>query len=131
MLSEDEDAVICDLAETYGIFDYQALPPSMVAVLVFGLSENSRIKRKMSGQKIPTETMLLAAVLDELSVLVWMQTEDGQHGRNYPVSVLSELTELNAASPQGDIESYQSGEEFMRARAERMKIHSESEAIEI
>ncbi len=129
MLSEDEDALICDLAETYCIFDYRALPPSRVAVLAFGLRDNSRIKRKLSGQKIPTETMLLAAILDKLSVLVWMQTKDGQHGRNYPVSILSELTESKTESPQGDIESYQSGEDFMRARAERMKIHSESEGI--
>lgn len=131
MLSEDEDALICDLAETYCIFDYRALPPSRVAVLAVGLGDNSRIKSKMSGQKIPTETMLLAAVLDKLSVLVWMQTKDGQHNRNYPPSILSELMSDKKQTTQNDIQSYQSGEDFMRARAERMKIHSESEAVEI
>ena len=31
MIKTDEDALICDLAETYQIYDYKSLPAYMVA----------------------------------------------------------------------------------------------------
>lgn len=46
MVAEDEDALICDLAETYQIYDYRSLPLQKVAVFCAGLRENSRIKRE-------------------------------------------------------------------------------------
>ncbi len=32
MIAVDEDALVCDLAETYGIYDYRQLPITRVAV---------------------------------------------------------------------------------------------------
>lgn len=46
MINTDESAVICDLAETYSIFDYKSLPVLTVATFCVGLRENSRIKMK-------------------------------------------------------------------------------------
>lgn len=43
MIATDQDALICDMAETYGIFDLQALPVATLATLAVGLRENSRI----------------------------------------------------------------------------------------
>ena len=91
MLYLDEDSLICDLAETYNIYDYRALSPRLVGVLACGLRDNSRIKMLMSGQKISTDTMLRAGILDRLSILAWQNTEDGHEGRNMPESVLSKL----------------------------------------
>ena len=48
MMAVDRDAWICDLAETYRIFDYRALPVGLLATLSFGLREDSRIKQKMN-----------------------------------------------------------------------------------
>lgn len=113
MIKIDEDALICDLAETYQIYDYKQLPPTKVAVFSLGLRNDSRIKMKLSGQVVPLDTMLLAAIADRLSTLVWMQTKDGQKGRNRPKMLTSLLTNTKQ---ENDIESFHTGEEFEKAR---------------
>lgn len=113
MITLDEDALICDLAETYHIFNYKELPLETVVVLSFGLKENSRIKMKMSEQKIPTETMLLAGILDRLSLLVWSKTEDAKDGLNRPASILDKL--LGIKEEKEGYATYESGEDFSKA----------------
>lgn len=114
MLTTDEDAVICDLAETYGIYNYRDLPLTTVAVLVCGLGDDSRIMMKMSGTKVKTETLLLAMTVDALRVLIWQNTKDGQKGHNIPDSI---ATKLMGAEDKTDnnYETYASGEEFEAA----------------
>lgn len=87
----DEDALICDMAETYKIYDYKALPITLTATLFCGLPPESRIKMKMSGQKTPLKTIMLGSVLDKLNILIWMQTEDGYKGMNRPDSIVDFL----------------------------------------
>ncbi len=108
VLSRDEDAVICDLAETYGILNYRELPATLLAALVVGLGERSRVKKSLSGAPVDTDIMLLAAAVDRLSMLLWCNTTDGQHGRNRPPSVLEAITGKNKEqrlSGYEDIES--------------------------
>lgn len=92
MMALDRNALECDLAETYGIFGLQALPVSKLAALAVGLRDHSRIKMRLSGEKVPRTDFLLAAAVDRLSTLVWMQSEDGRKGVNRPASVLKLLT---------------------------------------
>jgi len=113
MISEDEDALICDLAETYQIYDYRQLPPTQVAVFSLGLRENSRIKMKLSGQTVPLDIMILAGIADRLSTLVWFQTKDGQKGRNRPQMLTNLLT---STKQESDVEAFHSGEEFEKTR---------------
>ena len=91
MISTDRDALVCDLAETYGIFDYKALPVSLLATLSSGLGDDSRIKRKIAGSTATKTEILLAAAVDLLSLLWWAQTEDGQNGNNRPASIVDIL----------------------------------------
>ena len=88
MVSADRDALICDFAETYGIYDFRALPVTVLATLAVGLRENSRIKMKLAGTKASRVEVLLAAALDRLSLLWWAQTENGQKNINRPQSIL-------------------------------------------
>lgn len=115
MIQTDEDALICDLAETYGIFDYRQLPVDQVAVFAFGLRDDSRIKLAMTGSKVPFETFLLASVLDRLSALVWFKTTDGQKGINKPVMVAQELTGKTKAKESKEM-IFDSGEDFEEYR---------------
>ena len=69
MIDLDEDALICDLAETYQIYDYRSLPTSLVATLSAGLREDSRIKLKAAGSPVSLETIILAAIADNLTML--------------------------------------------------------------
>ena len=87
-----EDELICDLAETYHVFDYKELSPKMAATLCFGLRDESRVKMKLARAKITLTQTLIARMVDELSFQSWAKTKDGQKGRNRPQSVLKALT---------------------------------------
>ncbi len=113
MIREDRDALICDLAETYGIYDFKALPVSTLAALSVGLRDNSRIKMRLTGQKISQTEALLAAAVDRLSLLLWIQTESAKTGANRPASVLDEL--LGHRQEESDMVVFESPEEFEAA----------------
>lgn len=114
MIQADEDALICDLAEVYHIYDYRQLPAYQVAVFSYGLREDSRIKLVMSGQRVSFDTLLQASILDRLSLLTWFKTKDGQKGNNRPVSITEKLTAIEKESKEM---VFISGEEFEKARA--------------
>ena len=116
MLRTDETALICDLAETYGILDWKALPLKTAAALSAGLRDNSRIKMKLSGQKIDSDTALLAAAVDRLTTLVWFKTKDGVSNRNRPESILSRLMEEEQKQKEKDFRTFRTPEEFEAAR---------------
>ena len=109
MMSHDEDALMCDMAETYNVTDYRALPIKTAAALACGLGPDSRIKMKISGAKAPTDTILLAAMVDRLSTMVWMQSKDGAKGVNRPASILSEIY---GESKNKEITTFASGDDF-------------------
>ena len=116
MLRTDETALICDLAETYGILDWKALPLKTAAALSAGLRDNSRVKMKLSGQKIDSDTALLAAAVDRLTTLVWFKTKDGVNNRNRPESILSRLMEEEQKQKEKDFRTFRTPEEFEAAR---------------
>lgn len=91
MIAKNENALECDFAETYHIYDYRDLPVKRAALFAAGLSVDSRIKRELSGQKHPVETILLSHIADSLQTLVWFKTKDGQRGTNRPKSILQEI----------------------------------------
>ncbi|MDO4710620.1 MAG: DUF5361 domain-containing protein [Peptostreptococcaceae bacterium] len=114
MVAEDEDALICDLAETYQIYDHKQLPLSKVAVFARGLRDDSRIKMKLSGQTVPLDTLLSAGAVDRLSLLVWMQTKDGQKGIKRP-GLLAPVLAGNEKRKE-DFIAFSSGKEFEEMR---------------
>lgn len=69
MIELDEDALICDLAETYRIYDYRSLPVKLVATLSAGLRDDSRIKLKAAGSPVSLDTVILATIADNLTML--------------------------------------------------------------
>lgn len=117
MISTDEDALVCDLAETYQIYDYKQLPLNQVAVLAYGLRDDSRIKQIMSNQIVPLETTLLASIVDRLSLSLWLQTKDGQKGVNRPTSIAEMLTKNHKEErDERDYLVFESGEDFENYR---------------
>lgn len=113
---EHEDELICDFAQFYHILDWRALPLRRAAVLACGLPADSRIMRKLSGSSLsPMETMV-AGCVDRLSMMVWMNSRDGQKNRNRPPSILSELNKKNE-KPM----SFSSAAAFENARNQILK----------
>ncbi|MBR7179464.1 MAG: hypothetical protein IKD27_08140 [Oscillospiraceae bacterium] len=92
MIATDRDALVCDLAETYGIFEMGALPVKLLATLASGLRADSRIRMKMAGSEVTQMELLTAAVVDRLSMLWWAKTEDGRNGINRPRSLVKVFT---------------------------------------
>lgn len=111
MIKLDENSLICDLAETYHIYNYKQLPPATVAVFSIGLRENSRIKMKLSGQKASTETLILVSILDRLNIITWLKTKDGSKGINKPKSILESFY-----TAEKEIKGFTSGKEYEEER---------------
>lgn len=111
MVNVDEEALICDLAETYRVFDYKSLPLLTVGIFACGLREDSRIKMKISGTKVPLNDMLLSVIADNTSCIAWLNSSDGYKGINRPNSIVKALSE-DESRKENDIRSFRSGEDF-------------------
>lgn len=109
MLATDRDALLCDMAETYHIWDYEALPVETLAALASGLRDNSRIKMKLAGLKyIPVETVL-PQIADRLTLIYYFLgsiKEDPQ--------LLTDVM-LGKVKSQPVASSFVSGEDFKKA----------------
>ncbi|WP_010247749.1 DUF5361 domain-containing protein [Peptoniphilus rhinitidis] len=110
MYNLDKDALLCDLAETYHIYDFKSLPLSKTAILAKGLRENSRIRMKMSQSKFNVKESLLAGILDRLTLILYSKTKDAEKGRNYPKLLLDEVDNKE------DLQGFMSSEDFEKMR---------------
>ncbi|MCD8087132.1 MAG: DUF5361 domain-containing protein [Oscillospiraceae bacterium] len=114
-MAADKDALICDLAETYGVFDFRALPVPLLATLASGLRDDSRIKMRMANAKASQDTFLLAAAVDALNLLVWSKTKDASKGRNRPKSIVQAISEEKVTTD--DVVKFRSANDFNAAWA--------------
>lgn len=89
MIATDEDALICDFAETYHILDYKELPAVLAGTLASGLRGQSRIKMELSNTPVSLDTMISAATADYAANILWVV---GRHCRGkQPESLLKAL----------------------------------------
>ena len=106
MINENEDALICDLAEYYHVLDYRSLPPRMVATLVSGLRDDSRLYMRVNDAKASAKDTLLAIVADRIGQVLEVLT-----GSEVP-----RVTDvLFGIEPDSPLYGYDSGEDFMAA----------------
>lgn len=90
MRARDEEALICDFAETYHVLDYRELPARRAALLACGLGKNARIRRALTGQRVSDEELLLATIADALNTIIWQIGNGKQKDR--PGSIVDRLT---------------------------------------
>ena len=110
IIQTKEDDLICDLAETYNIYDYHSWPAFKIAVLTFGLRDNARIKL---DNQFTLDTLFLAGCVDRLSLLLWQNTRDGQKNTNRPTSVVEQLLGKQVKS---NVLSFESSEDFKKTK---------------
>lgn len=116
ILSVARDELICDMAETYHIYDLQALPVRTLAVLACGLGQNSRVWAKVNGFNAKWSDIVLAMCADRLAILTWFQTEDGAKGRNRPEMLTTQLMNRPGQSDKKKhYQTYNSGADFLAA----------------
>ena len=114
-MMKDEDALICDLAETYHVLDWRSLPISLVATLAAGLRHDSRSRLAMIGQTVSFRDQMLAGILDRLSWLAWTKTKDAQHGKGAPEPILPKLLKIGTDEKQ-KVAGFETAEDFEKAR---------------
>lgn len=112
MLRADRDALVCDLAETYGVLDYRSLPTQLVATLAAGLGDNSRSKMKLLGRKATRMETLLAAAVDRLSRIAWLLSFVCPTQGEPPKSVLNAILGEAKDAASMDVQVYASAEDF-------------------
>ena len=118
MINVGEVELKCDMAETYHIYitDWydppSSFPISYLADLAVGLNDGSRIKRKISGQRLTIEQTLQAVIVDKLQILIWQQTKDGHKGRNLPESIYKKLSGIEEKKLKDDLKVFDSIEDY-------------------
>lgn len=113
MIAMDEDALICDLMETYHIANMDDYPANFVATLAVGLRDDSRIKMRLKDSKLTLEQGLLALILDALRINNWMHTKDAQKKRNMPKSLYRQLLGMDEPGEKKyDLRHFDSVEEY-------------------
>lgn len=117
MLAISEDAIICDLAETYHILNFEEYPPTLIAKLVKGLRPDARIWTEKSDMDIPYMDLINIAIFDRLNWLCWTKTKDAEKGHNPPESLLARYTEVK----NRDYQIFESEDDFERKRQEILK----------
>lgn len=108
--------LICDLAETYKIYDYKALPISLVATLAAGLRKDSRVKMEMSKQKLTYTEQMLALIFDALQFIHYKQGH--KKGQQRPKSLFESLMKKEEKE---ELMSFDTIEDFERWRNSKIK----------
>lgn len=111
MIALDEDALICDFAEFYHIYDYKSLDVDYAATLANGLRECSRIKHKLMGLEVNVDTLLLAHIADNTAINFYAKTKDAKAGMNKPKSMVEALL---ARKKEKQYKQFENGDDFMR-----------------
>ena len=109
MIALDEDALVCDLAETYQIYDMRSFPCGYIATLAKGLRDDSRIKMKAVGLEVDINRLLLAHIADNTAINTWLKTKDAEQGQNRPPSMLKILTRKDSEVARG----FDDGDDFI------------------
>lgn len=121
-----EDDLICDFAEYYNIYDYEKLPPSYTAVLLYGLPPKSRVKMHYSKQPADNELMLLANIADSLNFIAWSKTKDAEKNKNRPASIVEALY---GVTKKEELTTYNTPDDFKAARQKILERLNNGNAI--
>ena len=122
------DELICDMAEVYQIYDLKAYPVKLIAILAAGLGEHSRTIRKIKGAESFSNDTLLSLILDELRILRWFNSTDGQQGVNRPESVFNILYPQKEEKPADEPRGFSTPEQYEKARAQIIRGIERKEA---
>lgn len=118
MIDANEDALICDLAETYHIYDYRSLPARMVATLAVGLRNDSRIKMFLSNEPLSFEQMMMVKIYDVLNWLAWVEIRTNSKSKSKPPERLEDRIRKKTAE-KSDAQVFNTVADF---EAERHKM---------
>lgn len=114
-MNDSEDLMICDLAQYYHILDYTQIKPNILASLVIGLPDDSRVMRKISGSKLGYKDSVLALIFDALQIIAYNQGH--KRGAAKPESFYKKLT---TEEVKEEYEEFSSPEQYEAWRKEHI-----------
>lgn len=120
MISRGEEELICDLAETYNIYDYRRLPAQQLAIFANGLKSDSRIMVKLSPYTVPIRDVLIASLIDEIRAFRYSFSKDAKTGSNAPEMLVRAL-QRNPEKQKSKVIAFDSSEDFEKRIAELRK----------
>lgn len=108
-----KDALICDFAQYYNIYDMNNHDLQTMAILACGLPPESRTIRQISGQKYSAEMIVQMGILDTLRSIenVYINVHSK---RKIPKP--KSIFEILNGNDEKEIRVFRSGEEFERER---------------
>lgn len=109
MIQQDKNALICDFAETYHIYDYRSLPLSLASTLAAGLRDNSRVAMSTTDVKASTTNTILSIIADRLGVIQAVLCDE----RKAPPSIFRALYNLDEEESSSKVKRFQNGEDFL------------------
>ena len=119
MFQLDENALICDLAEFYSIYDWTGVPVRTLGILCSGLRHESRIYQKMHGIKADMDTIMLARILDDVNDIIWSRSKHPTSS-NRPPRIAETLFESKDENNQS-VCAYDTPYEYEQARQRIME----------
>lgn len=89
-----------------------SLPADVVATLVLGLRDDSRVKMALRGERYTFEQIMAVKQYDALQIVAYLQTDDARKGRRRPKMLMDELVKRSAPS---EFQSFDTFEELQQA----------------
>lgn len=117
IINDSEDLMICDLAQYYHILDYQQIKPNVLAALVMGLPNDSRIMLKIAKAKVSYKDGILALIFDMLQIIAFKQGH--KRGTQRPESLFKKLT---TEEKKDELMSFDTPEEYEEWRKEHIHV---------
>ena len=116
MLDLDEEALICDLAETYGIYDYKSMPLRLISTLASGLRADSRIMLRISKDPEPrdVEVTILGAIADRLASISYILLKAMKADPEVPVPIIKAILEMDKKQSNEEVLKFNTSEELDR-----------------
>lgn len=88
----------------------------LAATLAWGLPSDCRVRRSLRSENTPLPILLQTAILDQLRILVWRTTQDGQKGRNPPEMLLEKFAAGLSKQGRNGVTVFRSPEDFEARR---------------
>ena len=116
MLDLDEEALICDLAETYGIYDYKSMPLRLISTLASGLRADSRIMLRISKDPEPrdVEVTILGAIADRLAYISYILLKAMKADPEVPVPIIKAILGMDKKQSNEEALTFNTSEELDR-----------------
>ena len=117
MRAVHEDALICDFAQYYHIYDIDSLDLRLAATLACGLPKESRTIRDLRNEKLDQNTIMMASILDTVrSIEYGVFQSHSKKKLKRPRSVLNRLLGIEKEE-RTEVKGFSSSEEYERERA--------------